>query len=199
MALRGKPTVIYETNTLKPDYWRADYPMIISAFTFVYVFVPNTRVRLGAALIGALVAGVLWQSIGWGFASFVVNSQITFPLLMLGGAYLCFEGAEKLAHRFLHPGEKEQHEAELSGQLVQAAKLASVGELAAGVYNEHTIVFTGRNPPIPFEEVGEVAQPFVPEQAVPRVVVDQMDIQIPIVIEIEPEGGRRFPPVVERF
>ena len=24
------------------------------------------------------------------------------PLLMLGGAYLCFEGFEKLAHRFLH-------------------------------------------------------------------------------------------------
>jgi predicted DNA repair protein MutK len=25
------------------------------------------------------------------------------PLLMLGGAFLCFEGFEKLAHRFLHP------------------------------------------------------------------------------------------------
>jgi predicted DNA repair protein MutK len=29
------------------------------------------------------------------------------PLLMLGGAYLCFEGAEKVIHRFLHPSEKE--------------------------------------------------------------------------------------------
>jgi uncharacterized protein len=36
------------------------------------------------------------------------------PLLMIGGAYLCFEGAEKLAHKFLH-SEKEdkKHEAEL--------------------------------------------------------------------------------------
>ena len=50
------------------------YVFIIAAFTFVYVFVPNTRVRVGSALIGALVAGVLWQTIGWGFASFVVNS-----------------------------------------------------------------------------------------------------------------------------
>lgn len=25
------------------------------------------------------------------------------PLLMVGGTYLCFEGAEKLAHRYLHP------------------------------------------------------------------------------------------------
>ena len=30
------------------------------------------------------------------------------PLLMLGGAYLCFEGAEKVIHRFLHPSDKEE-------------------------------------------------------------------------------------------
>lgn len=29
------------------------------------------------------------------------------PLLMLGGAYLCYEGFEKLAHRFLHPREDD--------------------------------------------------------------------------------------------
>lgn len=29
------------------------------------------------------------------------------PLLMLGGAYLCFEGAEKLAHKLLHPNAKK--------------------------------------------------------------------------------------------
>src|SRR5689334_22343556 len=28
------------------------------------------------------------------------------PLLMVGGAYLCFEGFEKLAHRFLHSDEE---------------------------------------------------------------------------------------------
>src|SRR6188508_2234409 len=31
------------------------------------------------------------------------------PLLMLGGAYLCFEGAEKLAHKFLHATEEGAH------------------------------------------------------------------------------------------
>ncbi|GAA4020768.1 DUF808 domain-containing protein [Actimicrobium antarcticum] len=33
------------------------------------------------------------------------------PLLMLGGAYLCYEGFEKLAHKFLHKGpeDAEQH------------------------------------------------------------------------------------------
>ncbi len=37
------------------------------------------------------------------------------PLLMLGGAYLCFEGFEKLAHKFLHSEEEDQaHHEELA-------------------------------------------------------------------------------------
>ncbi|MBL8511786.1 MAG: DUF808 domain-containing protein [Betaproteobacteria bacterium] len=39
---------------------------------------------------------------------------LVLPLLMIGGLYLCFEGVEKLAHKFLH-GQQEgrQHHAEL--------------------------------------------------------------------------------------
>lgn len=36
------------------------------------------------------------------------------PLLMIGGAYLCYEGVEKLAHKFLHSEEEDvQHQKEL--------------------------------------------------------------------------------------
>lgn len=36
------------------------------------------------------------------------------PLLMVGGAYLCFEGFEKLAHKFLHSAQEDAaHESEL--------------------------------------------------------------------------------------
>src|SRR6188474_3931885 len=36
------------------------------------------------------------------------------PLLMVGGAFLCYEGFEKLAHKFLHSeAEDEAHHAEL--------------------------------------------------------------------------------------
>jgi predicted DNA repair protein MutK len=41
------------------------------------------------------------------------------PLLMLGGAYLCFEGVEKLAHKYLHsPAEDSAHEAELAAAVL---------------------------------------------------------------------------------
>ena len=36
------------------------------------------------------------------------------PLLMVGGAFLCYEGVEKLAHKFLHSkSEEEAHHAEM--------------------------------------------------------------------------------------
>ncbi len=50
------------------------YLLVISAFTFIYCFVPNARVRLASALIGGISAGVMWNITGWAFASFVVGS-----------------------------------------------------------------------------------------------------------------------------
>ncbi len=38
------------------------------------------------------------------------------PLLMVGGAFLCYEGVEKLAHKFLHPGAKEETHKEADQQ-----------------------------------------------------------------------------------
>ena len=44
------------------------------------------------------------------------------PLLMVGGAYLCLEGFEKLAHRFLHSKQDDQaHAAELMQALANPA------------------------------------------------------------------------------
>lgn len=42
------------------------------------------------------------------------------PLMMLGGAFLCYEGVEKLAHRFLHGEEDEQRHAERVQALADA-------------------------------------------------------------------------------
>lgn len=44
------------------------------------------------------------------------------PLLMVGGAYLCLEGFEKLAHKYLHHDDEDQaHEAELMQALSNPA------------------------------------------------------------------------------
>jgi uncharacterized protein len=51
------------------------------------------------------------------FASWAVT-----PLLMIGGAFLCYEGFEKLAHKFLHSrAQDEAHEEELAKALLNPA------------------------------------------------------------------------------
>ncbi len=51
------------------------YLLVIAAFTFVYLFIPNTRVRFGPALIGGAVGGIAWQTAGWVFAIFAASSN----------------------------------------------------------------------------------------------------------------------------
>lgn len=49
--------------------------LVVGAFTFVYVFMPNTRVKLRYAFVGGLIAGVSWQAGSLLFASFVAGSS----------------------------------------------------------------------------------------------------------------------------
>lgn len=51
------------------------YLLIIAAFTFIYLFMPNTRVRLWPALVGGIVGGIAWQTAGWVFAVFIAGSN----------------------------------------------------------------------------------------------------------------------------
>lgn len=50
------------------------YLLIIAAFTFIYILIPNTKVKFISALTGATIAGILWQTAGLLFASFVAGS-----------------------------------------------------------------------------------------------------------------------------
>jgi membrane protein len=68
ISLEPFGTVILTLLTFVP------YLTLWGAFTFLYVFIPNTRVKLTSALFGGLVAAVLWQSVGWGFTVFVASS-----------------------------------------------------------------------------------------------------------------------------
>ncbi len=48
--------------------------LVISAFLFIYIFIPNTRVHFSSASLGALVAGVLWSSAHFLFSGFAASA-----------------------------------------------------------------------------------------------------------------------------
>ena len=51
------------------------YVIVTIAFTFMYVFVPNTRVEFRAALIGGVAAGIIWALVGRVFTEVIVYSS----------------------------------------------------------------------------------------------------------------------------
>lgn len=61
-------TLFYYAGLMVP------YALIIIAFAFMYLFIPNTSVKIGPALAGATVAGILWKTAGMLFASFAAGS-----------------------------------------------------------------------------------------------------------------------------
>ena len=53
------------------------YMMIIGLFSFLYWFMPNTKVHIRSALAGGVAGGFLWATAGVIFTAFIVNSART--------------------------------------------------------------------------------------------------------------------------
>jgi membrane protein len=68
IAIEPLGTVILFLSRFTP------FLMVVLAFTFVYIFMPNTKVQLKYAFIGGVVAGVSWQAASILFATTVAGS-----------------------------------------------------------------------------------------------------------------------------
>jgi len=116
MSLEPFGTVILAFLRLVP------YLTLWGAFSFIYRFIPNTRVKLQSALVGGLAAAILWQTVGWGFTVFVASSTryyaiySSFAILLLFllwlhvGWVIVLLGAQvAYAHQHIHffEGERE--------------------------------------------------------------------------------------------
>lgn len=84
------------------------YAVLIAAFGFMYIMIPNTRVKASAAAVGATVAGIAWGAAGWTFATFVVKSaqyvaiysafaSLVFFMIWLYAAWLILLGGCAIA------------------------------------------------------------------------------------------------------
>ena len=90
------------------------YVLIIGAFSFVYGFIPNTRVHIKAALVGGVAGGLLWSLVGAFFTSFInmstkyqaIYSSFAIPLLALIWLYISWLvvllGA-RISYYYQHP------------------------------------------------------------------------------------------------
>jgi membrane protein len=130
------------------------YLLVIVAFTFVYVFVPNTKVRIGSAFVGALVAGALWETTGFAFASFVANSTkytaiysafatLIIFMIWLHISWLILLVGASIAFYHQHPEQRslDHRQPSLSGRMQEKLALLTM-TLVARNYYQHQPAWT---------------------------------------------------------
>jgi membrane protein len=69
IAIKPFATILLSAGELLP------FLLVCLAFTFIYMFMPNTRVQVRAALVGGIIAGIVWKITGWGFSVFIASSS----------------------------------------------------------------------------------------------------------------------------
>lgn len=153
-SLEGAGTGLLLAGRLGP------YLLVILGFSFVYWFLPNTRVRVSAALVGGLAGGVLWATAGVLFTAFVAGSARTLTiyatfaivvialiwlyvcwLILLVGAQVAFYFQHpeqlRLGYRPLQIGNRQREQLALSVMALVAEAFTSeqpqprLGEVAA--------------------------------------------------------------------
>jgi len=123
------------------------YILIIIAFTMIYIFVPNTKVRLRSALVGALVAGVIWQTVGWLFASFVSSANYTaiysafaalfFFMIWVYISWSILLTGASIAYYFQNPEQRTRRRRELtlSNRMKEKLALAVMARITSRYYH----------------------------------------------------------------
>lgn len=126
------------------------YVLIIIAFTMIYIFVPNTKVKLKSALIGAIVAGVIWQTVGWLFAVFISSANYTaiysafaalfFFMIWLYISWSILLTGASIAFYFQHPEyrSRQRRELKFSNRMKEKLALAVMAQIATHYYNKQT-------------------------------------------------------------
>lgn len=56
------------------------YLIMSWGFAFIYMFLPNTKVKLLPAFVGGLVTAIIWKFMGWGVSTFVANSASSLAI-----------------------------------------------------------------------------------------------------------------------
>lgn len=56
------------------------YLLISGVFTFLYVFMPNTRVNLKSAVVGGIAGGFMWATVGAIFTNFILYASRTLQI-----------------------------------------------------------------------------------------------------------------------
>jgi membrane protein len=162
------------------------YLLIIGVLAFIYAYIPNTRVRLKAAVIGGVFGGTAWQTASVAFATFVANANyqavysgfavVILLLLWIYVGWLIILIGCRLAFYVQHPrylaGTAEPPPSSRAAEYLSLRLMALVGRR-----------FLAGEPPLGFEELRRLMA--VPAEHLERAVAGLLLRQV--LAEVQPE------------
>ena len=177
--------------------------LLCTAFTFLYQFVPYTRVHLRSAVFGGVVAGLLWQVAGIGFTTFVASSSsyaaiyssfaivVLFLIWLQLGWLIVLVGAE-VAYHHQHPEayRTDASRASPSQRFREHLALAALVELARGALSGRPLMDPARLAAtlgVPQASLDELMEGFVRSGLLLRaaepagILLGRLPEQIPVV------------------
>lgn len=129
--------------------WLLPVLLVALAIGGVYLLVPNTSVRLSAALSGSTLASLLWHLCGRIFSGFLISSAhyeaiysgfavLILLLLWLFWSWLILLLGATIAFYLQHPAQMkiEQNEARVGGALTRLLGLSILHQLACNTQRE---------------------------------------------------------------
>jgi membrane protein len=123
------------------------YLLTCTAFTLLYIFLPNTRVRIKSALTGGCFAAVSWGIIGWAFTSFVASSSqysavysglaaLFLFVMWLYWNWLVLLAGARVAYYHQYPGYfRSEAGDQMSGRMMERTALRLVALIAGNFYS----------------------------------------------------------------
>lgn len=166
------------------------YLLIILAFTLIYVYIPNTKVKFGAALVGATVAGVLWETVGWLFASFISSANYTaiysafatlfFFMIWLYISWTIMLTGASIAFYFQNPEyrARQRRHFNLSNRMKEKLALAIMARVATHFYHH--------KPPLSMQDLAH--QLNVASDLLQTIVDNLINWQLLVRTDAEPAG-----------
>lgn len=150
------------------------YFLVIGAHALVYIFVPNTKVHIRSALVGATVAGVLWQSVGFALAAFISGSTeyravyaslaiLIFFMIWLYVSWLILLIGASIAHYHQHP-ERVTRDPPAAGAMLSTRRKERLGLVIARHIGAH--YYAGHEPWTAEALARRLRQPLLPVEAI---------------------------------
>lgn len=176
------------------------YILMCGLFTFLYIFMPNTKVRFSSGLLAGIITGTTFQIVQWAYITFqigvvkynaIYGSFAALPLflvwLQLSWLIVLYGAELSFAHQNVDTYEFEPDALQASHRLKTLLSLQITQHLIRN--------FTRREKPLTAREISNQLE--IPIRFVNEILFELVKSNIVSVTEIEGDGEHRYQPALD--